>query len=75
MVRAIEVRLYSHAVSLCSFSYNAMSKVFNYDELTNTEFYDRERYPAGADVIAGLLHVHCGKPLQVRIRFCFYVWM
>lgn len=41
-----------------------MSKVFNYDDLTNTEFYDRERYPAGADVIAGLLHVHCGKPLQ-----------
>ena len=27
--------------------------------------YDRERYPLGADVIAGLLHMHCKKALEV----------
>ena len=31
------------------------------------QIYDREIKVVGADVIAGLLHVHCGKPLQVII--------
>ena len=45
-----------------------MSKYENYNEVSSC--YDEGRYPAGADIIAGLLHVHGGKPLKVRvIRF------
>ena len=42
-----------------------MSKFENYTETSSS--YDKEREPVGADVIAGLLHVHAGKPLKVRI--------
>ena len=42
-----------------------MNKFYNYDEPGTAATYDRMRYPIGADVIAGLLHVHCGKPLKV----------
>ena len=44
-----------------------MSQYTNYDEKEFSEIFDREIKVVGADVIAGLLHVHCGKPLQVLI--------
>lgn len=41
-----------------------MSKYTNYDEKHFAQIFDREMQVIGADVIAGLLHVHCGKSLQ-----------
>lgn len=41
-----------------------MSRFFNYDAHNAAKIYDTVRIPVGVDVIAGLLHVHCGKPLK-----------
>ena len=46
--------------SLC-----CMSTAFNFDASGVAGSYDKIRSPMGADVVAGLLHVHCGKPLKV----------
>ena len=45
---------------------NIMSQFFkDYDSKEVARIYDRERYPVGADVMAGLLHIHCKKRLEV----------
>lgn len=41
-----------------------MSRFFNYSAPHIAKLYDRLRSPMGVDVIAGLLHVHCRKPLK-----------
>ena len=43
-----------------------MSNLYNYDAAGTAETYDRIRFALGANVIAGLLHIHCGKPLKVH---------
>ena len=42
-----------------------MSKILDYDKISTV--YDRERAAVGVDVIAGLILIHCGKPLKVRL--------
>ena len=42
-----------------------MSKYEDYDDISNS--YDNNRQPEGADIIAGLLHIHGGKSFKVRI--------
>ena len=44
-----------------------MSEYTNYDAQDMARIFDQEMRAVGADVIAGLLHVHQGKPLKVRI--------
>ena len=46
-----------------------MSEYTNYDAQNMARIFDREMRAVGADVIAGLLHVHRGKPLKVRIPY------
>lgn len=41
-----------------------MSRFFSYDDPHIARIYDRSRSLMGVDVIAGLLHVHCRKPLK-----------
>ena len=45
-----------------------MSEYTNYDEKEFADIFDREIRVVGADVIAGLLHVLCGKRLQVNLQ-------
>ena len=42
-----------------------MSCFFDYHATDAAKIYDRERYPLGADVIGGLLQIHCRKSLKV----------
>ena len=44
-----------------------MSKLAHYDSIDVARTYDKERYPIGADIITGLLFIHCNQPLQVSI--------
>ena len=46
-----------------------MSTAFNFDAPGVAGTYDKMRSPMGADAVAGLLHVHCGKPLKVYFPF------
>ena len=48
-----------------------MSEVYNYDAREAVEVYEETRTPIGFDVIAGLLHVHCGK--QLRVCYMLFV--
>ena len=49
-----------------------MSQFFkDYDSKEVAKIYDRERYPVGADVMAGLLHIHCKKRLEVCINYYY----
>lgn len=43
-----------------------MSNIFDYEKPGVAEIYDKERYPMGANIIAGLLYIHGGKPLKVH---------
>ena len=49
-----------------------MSKVFNYDtDLANVgALYDRHRLPMSANIMAGLLRIHCDMPLEVLFGAC-----
>ena len=47
-----------------------MSTYLDYNEASN--HFDDVRKADGADIIAGLLHVHAGKPLKVRIH-CYSI--
>ena len=49
-----------------------MSTYLDYNEASN--HFDDVRQSDGADIIAGLLHVHAGKPLKVRIH-CYSIWI
>ena len=42
-----------------------MSYIFNYDAPGAAKIYDKKRVAVGADVIAGMLQIYCGKPLKV----------
>ena len=45
-----------------------MSVIFNFEETGAALNYDEQRQPMGANLIAGLLYVHSGKPLKVSNR-------
>ena len=42
-----------------------MSTSFNYNAPGAARSYDEMKSPVGADVVAGLIYIHCGKPLKV----------
>ena len=60
-----------------------MSQFFkHYDSKEVARIYDRERYPVGADAVAGLLHIHCRKALEVcykrfslLVSFSLFIYM
>ena len=44
-----------------------VSKQYEVDIPAIAEIYDEERYPMGANIIAWLLHVHCG--IKIKNEF------
>ena len=52
-------------IVLCSIKKMTSDLTINYGNLDFVQIYDKEKLAVGPDVIAGLLHVHCGKKLKV----------
>ena len=44
-----------------------MSNIFNYDAPGAAKNYDKRRIALGVDVIAGMIHIYCGKPMKVPL--------
>ena len=44
-----------------------MSKLFNFDAPGAAKNYDKRRIAVGVDVIAGMIHIYCGKPMKVSL--------